>query len=128
MSLAVIALSAITVAVAAWMASRASNRFLRALEQLAGPAIGDLRQIVGTIRSEADQLVGASRSIRLRLLRAADAAEERLEDLDTLVDVVQGEVEETALDAVATLRNVRRGLHGFRWVRRAIARRRRRTT
>jgi H2-forming N5,N10-methylenetetrahydromethanopterin dehydrogenase-like enzyme len=83
-----------------------------------------VRHLVGSIRGEADALVGASRDIRLRIVRAADAAEERLADLDALAEVVQEEVEDTALAAAATLRNVRRGLHGFRWARRALLRRR----
>jgi hypothetical protein len=68
--------------------------------------------------------VGTSRDIRLRIVKAAEAAEDRLADLDALAEVVQEEVEDTALDAVATLRNVRRGIHGFRWARRLLARRR----
>jgi len=123
-SLAVIALAAVAVAIASVYAARAGVVFFRAFERIAGPALDDVRQLVGSIRAEADALVGASRDIRLRIIRAADAAEDRLADLDTLVGVVQDEVEDTALSAAATLRNVRRGLHGFRWVRRALARRR----
>jgi len=123
-SLAVIALAALTVAVALVFAARAAMGLFRAVQQLAGPALADVRHLVGGIRTEADALVGTSRDIRLRIVKAADAAEERLADLDALAEVVQAEVEDTALDAVATLRNVRRGLHGFQWARRALARRR----
>jgi hypothetical protein len=123
-SLVVIALAAVAVAVASVYAARAGVVFFRAFERIAGPALGDVRELVGTIRREADALVGTARDIRLRIMRAADAAEDRLTDLDALVGVVQEEVEDTALSAAATLRNVRRGLHGFRWVRRALARRR----
>lgn len=123
-SLAIIALAALTVAAAHVFAARAAIRLFRAVQQLAGPAVSDVRHLIGGIRAEADALVGTSRDIRLRIVKAADAAEDRLADLDALADVVQEEVEDTALDAVATLRNVRRGLHGFRWARRALARRR----
>lgn len=127
LSLAVIALAAVTVAIALAFAARAAQLLFRSIERLSGPAIDDARQLVAGIRREADALVGTSRDIRLRIIKAADAAEERLSDLDSLVEVVQEEVEETALDAVAALRNARRGLHGFRWARRALARRRGRT-
>ncbi len=123
-SLAIIALAALAVAAAHVVAARAALSLFRTLERLTSPAVDDVRQLVSDIRREADALVGTSRDIRLRIVKAADAAEERLADLDSLVDVVQEEVEDTALDAVATLRHVRRGLHGFRWARRALARRR----
>ena len=123
-SLAVIAVAALAVAVALAFAARAATKLFHAMQQIAGPAVSDVRHLIGGIRAEADALVGTSRDIRLRIVRAADAAEERLSDLDALAEVVQEEVEDTALAAVATLKNVRRGLHGFRWARRALARRR----
>ena len=92
----------------------------RALEQIAGPAIQDVRQLIGTIKGEADALVGTSREIRLRIMRAADAAEHRLSDLDALVEVVQEEMEDTVVDAAATLRNVRRGLSLWQWGRKVL--------
>jgi hypothetical protein len=42
-------------------------------------------------------------------MSAVDRIEDRLVDLDTLVDVVQEEVEETVLDVSAALRTTRRG-------------------
>lgn len=119
-SLAIIALAAIVVAVSSVVSVLGIRTFVRALEQLAGPAISDVRQLIGTIKGEADALVGTSRDIRLRIVRAADAAEHRLSDLDALVEVVQEEMEETALDAAATLRNVRRGLSLWQWGRKVL--------
>lgn len=126
LSLAVIALAAIVVAAASVASTLGVRTLVRALEQLAGPAITDVRQLIGTIKGEADALVGTSRDIRLRIVRAADAAEGRLADLDALVEVVQEEVEETALDAAATLRNVRRGLSLWQWGRKVLKGRRKR--
>lgn len=126
LSLAVIALAAIVVAAASVASALGVRTLVRALEQLAGPAITDVRQLIGTIKGEADALAGTSRDIRLRIVRAADAAEGRLADLDALVEVVQAEVEETALDAAATLRNVRRGLSLWQWGRKALKGRRKR--
>jgi hypothetical protein len=126
LSLAIIALSALTVAVAGLQAGFAARRLLRSVEHLAGPAVGDVRQLVGTIKTEADALVGASRDIRHRIVKAADAAEARLGDLDALVALVQGEVEETALDAAVALQRVRRGFSLLEWGRSLLRRRRRR--
>ena len=120
LSLAIIALAAIVVAVASVLSARGIRTFTRALEQLAGPAIQDVRQLIGTIKGEADALVGTSREIRIRIVRAADAAEHRLSDLDALVEVVQEEMEDTVVDAAATLRNVRRGLSLWQWGRKVL--------
>jgi len=120
LSLAIIALAAIVVAVASVVSALGIRTFTRALEQIAGPAIQDVRQLIGTIKGEADALVGTSREIRLRIMRAADAAEHRLSDLDALVEVVQEEMEDTVVDAAATLRNVRRGLSLWQWGRKVL--------
>jgi len=125
-SLAIMALAAIAIALSSVIALLALRTSLRVLEGLAGPALGDVRQLVATIRAEADGLVGTSRELRTRILKAADAAEERLADLDALFEVVQEEVETTALDVAATVRNVRRGLAVLEWGRRALKRRRKR--
>src|SRR5216117_2815003 len=97
---------------------------LAILAHLAGPAVSDVRQLVATIRTEAESLVGTSRELRGRIVKAADAAETRLADLDALFEVVQEEVETTTLDVAATLRNVRRGLSLLEWGRRALKQRR----
>src|SRR5438477_5079815 len=123
-SLAILALAAIAIAVSSVAAALGVRAFLRVLRDLAGPAVGDVRQLVGSIRTEADSLVGTSRELRERIVKAADAAQTRLADLDALFEVVQEEVETTTLDVAATLRNVRRGLAVLDWGRRAIKRRR----
>ena len=120
LSLAIIAVATIVVAVASVASALGIRKFTRALEQLAGPAISDVRQLIGAIKGEADALVGTSRDIRLRIVRAAEAAEHRLSDLDALVEVVQEEMQDTALDAAATLRNVRRGLSLWQWGRKVL--------
>ena len=120
LSLAVIALAALVVAAASIASALGVRTMVRLLEQLAGPAITDVRQLIATIKGEADALAGTSRDIRLRIVRAADAAEARLSDLDALVEVVQEEVEGTAIDAAVTLRNVRRGLSLWQWGRKVL--------
>src|SRR5216110_2076411 len=119
-SLAIIALAALVSAAA--LGVRAA---VHALKSFAGPAIADVRQLIGSIKNETDALVGASRDVRQRIIRAADAAEERLTDLDSLAAVMQEELEETALDAAATMRDVRRGLSVWRWSRKLLKRKKR---
>jgi uncharacterized protein YoxC len=126
LSLAVVALAAIVIAVSSVVAALGLRAFLRMLRELAAPAVGDVRQLVAAIRNEAEGLVGTSRALRERIVRAADAAEHRLADLDALFEVVQAEVESTVLDVAATVRLVRRGLSLVDWGRRALKRRRKR--
>jgi hypothetical protein len=120
LSLTIIALAAIVLAVSSVISLLRVHAFVRAIEQMAGPAIDDVRQLIGAIKGEADALVGTSRDIRLRIVRAADAAEQRLSDLDALVEVVQEEMEGTVVDAAATIRNVRRGLSLWQWGRKVL--------
>jgi len=126
LSLAIVALAAIVIAVSSVVAALGLRAFLRMLRELAAPAVGDVRQLVAAIRNEAEGLVGTSRALRERIVRAADAAEHRLADLDALFEVVQTEVESTVLDVAATVRLVRRGLSLVDWGRRALKRRRKR--
>jgi len=126
LSLAIIALAALVGAGAMLAEALGVRAAVNALKTFAGPAISDVRQLIGSIKNEADALVGASRDVRQRIVRAADAAEERLTDLDALAEVMQQELEETALDAAATMRNVRRGLSVWRWSRKLLKGKKRR--
>ena len=121
-SLAILALSAIVIALATVVGALGLRAFLRVLNDLAGPAVSDVRQLVAAIRTEAEHLVGTSRDLRGRIVNAADAAEARLADLDALFEVVQEEVETTVLDVAATVRSVRRGLSLLEWGRRTLKR------
>ena len=126
LSLAIIALAALVGAITIIAAALALRAAVKAIRHLAGPAISDVRQLIGSIKIEADALIGASRDVRHRIVKAADAAEDRLTDLDALAEVMQGELEETALDAAATMRDVRRGLSVWRWSRKLLKGKKRR--
>jgi len=126
LSLAIIALAALIGAAAVIAAALGVRAAIKALRNVAGPAIADVRQLIGSIKTEADALVDTSRDIRHRIVRAADAAEERLTDLDALAEVMQEELEETALDAAATMRDVRRGLSVWKWGRKVLKGKKRR--
>jgi len=121
-SLVILALSAIVIAGASVVAALGLRAFLGMLHDLAGPAVGDVRALVATIRAEAEGLAGTSRDLRQRIVSAADAAEARLADLDALFEVVQEEVETTVLDVAATMRTVRRGMSLLEWGRRTLKR------
>jgi methyl-accepting chemotaxis protein len=122
LSLAVIALAAVVAAGSALATALGMRGFLRAVEHLTGPALSDVRGLIDTIRTEADAIAGTSRDIRLRIVKAADAAQDRLGDLGAVLDVMQEEVEDTVLDVAATARNVRRGLSVWRLGRSALRR------
>ena len=61
------------------------------------------------VRHEAGALAQTSRRVRRKLVKGVDRVEDKLSDLETLYDLVHGEVEDAALDVAATLRSVRRG-------------------
>jgi len=61
------------------------------------------------VRHEAGAFAQTARGLRRKTIRAADRIEVKLEELETLYDVVHDEVEGAALDAAAALRSVRRG-------------------
>src|SRR5437899_12885898 len=105
-SLAILALSAIAIALSSVIAALGVRAFLRVFRELAGPALGDVRQLVTTIRTEAEGLVGTSQDLRGRIVRAADAAEARLADVDALLEVAQAEAETAAAHLGAALRQL----------------------
>ena len=111
------------IAAASVVAALGVRGFLRMLHELAGPAVGDVRALVATIRAEAEGLAGTSRELRQRIVSAADAAEARLAELDAVFEVVQEEVEATVLDVASTMRSVRRGISLLEWGRRTLKRR-----
>ena len=83
----------------------------------------DASKVVAVVRGETEGLTETSKDVRERLTTLVDRTEERLRDLDALIDVVQYEVEETALDVAAALRTTRRSASIFRTMKRAFLRR-----
>jgi uncharacterized protein YoxC len=113
LSLVLIALAGLTVAAQLHIAGIQVRRLLDTLESFAGPALQDVQRLIAAIRTEAEGITGTSRDLRGRILRAADAAQVRLADLDALLDVVQDEVEGATVDFAATVRTIRRGASVF---------------
>lgn len=61
------------------------------------------------IRRDVEDLTASVEGIRRRLDRASDRMEERVQEFNALMDVVQSEAEEIFLDTAATVRGVRAG-------------------
>lgn len=89
LSLAVIALSAITSALAILAVALGIRSFVKGISDSALPIVGEVRQMVSSIRTEVDGIAATSRDIRQRLSGAADRAEARLSDIATAVRAVQ---------------------------------------
>jgi uncharacterized protein YoxC len=80
-------------------------RTLQAVRRLAEQG----QDVMVVIRQETGAFAQTSRRLRRKLVRAADRIEIKVQELETLYDVVHDEVEGTALDVAAALRSVRRG-------------------
>lgn len=107
----------------------ALERFGETLQRDVLPAVQSIRgiseqatQIATKVRGEVDGLVETSQDLRGRVKRAADATEDRLNDLEALLDVLYEEVEDTALDVAAALRTTRRGVSVIGAVKRVFRR------
>jgi methyl-accepting chemotaxis protein len=114
LSLAVIAVAALASGLAVLAAAFGVRSFLQAIRHSAEPVVQDVRQLIGTIRSEADGLAETSRDMRQRIVHAADAAEARLAELGDTLGEAEREIGETAKDVAATARTVRRGVSVWR--------------
>jgi hypothetical protein len=99
--------------------TRRAARGVRAIRDriAADPAIDSLRKaaanvdaISHTVHAEAERLSGSVAKLTDRLDQASDRIEERIEDLNAFIEVVQSEAEEAFVDGAATARGVRAGL------------------
>jgi hypothetical protein len=78
------------------------------------------QDLMVVVRNEAGAFAQTGRRVRRKVMRGVDRMEDKLADLETLYDLVHGEVEDAALDVAATLRSVRRGNGVLGRVRRLI--------
>jgi len=73
-------------------------------------AIGEnLNFLVMSVRKEVEGIGETISFANERLEDAMESADERVQELGALIDVVQGEVEDTVLTATSTLRGIRAG-------------------
>jgi hypothetical protein len=94
---------------------------IRSVGRLAEKGAALSEQINGEIR----EILETSRRTRFTFERGVKKARRRLQDFDALIEVVQEEVEETALDASAAMRRVRTAGGAIGLVRRLLVRGRR---
>lgn len=80
-----------------------------------GRAIAEsLEFIARSLRSDVERISATVANLSDRLDRAADAVEQRVEDFNALLQVMQGEAEDLFLDTASTVRGVRAGMRTFR--------------
>jgi hypothetical protein len=122
-SLAVLALSFLAMAVVVGLAAlriagqaRKVGTMIDGLQDDVARALGaahrlteQAQDLMVLVRQEAGAFAQTGRRVRRKLMKGADRIELKLQDLETLYDVLQGEVEDAALDVAATLRSLRRG-------------------
>lgn len=90
------------------------------LSERAEPVLERLRTIsesvdyiARSLRSDVRRLNATVARFTDRLSSAADRMEERVEDLNALLDVMQGEAEDLLLDTASTVRGVREGVRAL---------------
>ena len=105
LSLAVVALSFAVIAIMAVVIGSRTLRAGRRIEEAADATRG----LAVKVQDEVTELVRTSQRLRFEVDRGVRRAKRRLQDLDAVAEVVQEEIEETALDVAATLRTVRVG-------------------
>jgi uncharacterized protein YoxC len=122
-SLAVLALSflamAIAVGVAAFRVASQVRKVGVMVDGLQDDVARTLKSVRGLseqaqdvmmlVRHEAGAFAQTARRLRRKTVRAVDRIEAKLQDLETLYDVVHDEIESTALDLATALRSLRRG-------------------
>jgi uncharacterized protein YoxC len=112
--------------------SASMMRVVDTVEHDARPTIESVRRTAEeasrlsvAIRTEVEGFAGTSKRLRDRVERTGRALEERFSDLETLLEILQDEVEETVLDLTAVMRTTRRGTGLFQAARRLILGRKR---
>ncbi len=116
----------------AWMRRFAATmahleRLAAWLERDARPALEtsrgmleDSAKVVRMVRREFEEFAETAGELRDGVRRVGRNVERRLQELDALVEVVQEEIEDTALDIASALRTTRRGTGVFRKMKRAF--------
>ena len=99
------------------------RRKSRALTAQLTALTADAKSVAARLKHEIEGYADLSVEARGKLRGAIEAVEVRLQDLDALAEVVQDEVEETALSAATLLRTVRRSGKVLGAARRALTRR-----
>ena len=122
-SLVIIAASMLTVGAVVLFIGVGLRKRTRDLSAQLSALTSDAKTVAARLRHEIDGFADISTEARLKLKGAMSAVETRLQDLDALAEVVQEEVQETALSAASLLRTVRRSGKVLGAARRVMRRR-----
>ena len=135
-SLVLIALSFIVIAAVAALVGKEAAEALDKLSKEVGELRSDFQPALQSVRHmaeeaqglasrlnvEAHEVIRTSSEIRHDVRRGVERVRERLEDLDALAEVMQEELEDTALDVAARVRSVRTGVGVIGRIRRLLGR------
>jgi ABC-type transporter Mla subunit MlaD len=75
----------------------------------ANDVVGDARAVVALLRADVERVSDAANVVGDQLLAAADSTARRVDEVNAVLDVLQGEMEATAISAAAAVRGVRVG-------------------
>ncbi|HKP29833.1 MAG TPA: hypothetical protein VJU15_10540 [Gemmatimonadales bacterium] len=135
-ALVIIALSFIVIAAVAAVVGREAAQALDTLSKEVGelreelqPTLRSVRamseeaqSLASQLKTEANEVIRTSSEIRHDVRRGVDRVRERLEDLDALAEVMQDELEDTALDVASRVRSIRTGAGIIGRIRRLLVR------
>ncbi|HEY2804572.1 MAG TPA: hypothetical protein VGI92_01815 [Gemmatimonadales bacterium] len=124
LSLVVIAFSCATLGGTMVYVVLSAHRQLERLQQKLHKITDDAHQITGRVKGEIEGFATLSAETRMKLQRGIDSVEGRLQDLDALVEVLQEEAQDTALEVAAFMRTARQAGGVLGVARRAFQRRR----
>lgn len=124
-SLVIIALSFLAIAGGALYTLRFAKQQVETLKVQLGKFNDEARVVTHKLKGEIEGFTDISTEAREKLRGAIDSVEVRLKDLDALVEVLQEEAEETALDVAAFVRTARRAGGVLGTARKMMQRRRR---
>jgi hypothetical protein len=124
-SLAIIAASFLVMGGVALFVGLGLKKQSRAAREQLAKFTADAKAMTARLKGELEGFADLSSEARAKLRGAIDTVDGRLKDLDALVEVLQQEAEETALDVAAFVRTVRRSGAVFGAAKRAVRRRRR---
>ena len=69
----------------------------------------DAREVVAMVRTDVERLTEAAGAISEQLIDAADVTAQRIDEVNAVLDVLQTELESTAISTVSAIRGVRAG-------------------
>lgn len=79
----------------------------------ASAIVRDARDTVATVKRDVAVVTDAAAAIGDTILDAAEVTARRVDEVNAVLDVVQDELEETAITAIAAVRGVRLGAHAL---------------